>query len=164
MLTRLEKTLYRLEAQHACLKWAFDEIASMTGVVFEMGLGHGRTFDHLRRHLPDREIYVFDRAMNAYPDCAPDDAYLILGEVEKTLPAAAERFRGQVVLAHSDIGSFDRDHNRRTAAMLSPLLAPALAPNAIVLSDLELELEGCSTLPLPPGAREDRYHIYRRHS
>ena len=161
MLTRLEKTLYRLEAQHACLKWAFEEIAEMPGVVFELGLGHGRTFHHMRHHLPGHEIYVFDREMSAYPDCAPDDAYMIRGEIAETLPAAAEKFRGQVVLANSDIGSFDRENNRRAAAMMSALLAPALAPNAIVLSDLELELENCVPVPLPPGAREGRYYLYR---
>ena len=46
-LTRLEKLLFRLEAQHICLQWIFREIAGRPGVVFEMGLGHGRTYDHL---------------------------------------------------------------------------------------------------------------------
>ena len=60
-LTRLEKLLFRLEAQRLCLEWAFGEIAGMPGIVFEMGLGHGRTYDHLRTHLPKREIYVLLR-------------------------------------------------------------------------------------------------------
>ena len=161
MPTRLEKTLYRLEAQHACLHWAFGEIAAMEGVVFELGLGLGRTFNHMRHHLPDREIYVFERVMNSYPDCTPDDEYLIFGELAETLPDAAARFGGKVVLAHSDIGSFDRDSNRQIAAMISERLGPALAPNAIVMSDLELDVPGCTKLALPEGAREGRYHLYR---
>ncbi|NRP21676.1 hypothetical protein LPJGGPFB_04935 [Ensifer adhaerens] len=58
---RPEKLLFRLEAQRICLEWAFREIAGRPGIVFEMGLGHGRTYDHLRIHLPEREIYVLDR-------------------------------------------------------------------------------------------------------
>ncbi len=161
MLTRLEKTLYRLEAQHACLAWAFEQIADRDGVVFELGLGLGRTYNHMRHHLPGRDIYAFERVMNAYPDCMPDDEHLIMGEIEETLPAAAERFQGQVVLGHSDIGSFDRDSNRAMAAMISRSLPPALAPGAIVMSDLPLDMASAEIVPLPPGAREDRYYLYR---
>jgi hypothetical protein len=74
VLTRLEKLLYRLEAQHAVLAYAFDQIAGRDGVVFELGLGKGRTFDHLRRHLPERQIWVFERDVDAIPDCRPDPA------------------------------------------------------------------------------------------
>ncbi|MGI9465081.1 MAG: class I SAM-dependent methyltransferase, partial [Aestuariivirgaceae bacterium] len=119
MLTRLEKTLYRLEAQHACLQWAFEQTANQDGIVFEIGLGLGRTFNHMRHRLADREIYAFERIINAYPDCMPDEAHLIMGEIEETLPAAAERFVGQVVLAHSDIGSFDKANNRTMAGLIS---------------------------------------------
>lgn len=161
MLTRLEKTLYRLEAQHACLHWAFEQIAERDGIVFEIGLGLGRTFNHMRHHLGEREIYAFERVINAYPDCMPDDEHLILGEIEETLPAASARFAGQVLLGHSDVGSFDKDNNRMMAGLISKHLPPALAPGAIVMSDLPLAMPGCTALALPPGAREDRYYLYR---
>ncbi len=161
MLTRLEKTLYRLEAQHACLQWAFEQIADQNGVVFEIGLGLGRTFNHMRHHLADREIYAFERIVNAYPDCMPEKEYLILGELDETLPAAAKRFAGRVVLGHSDVGSFDRVSNRAVAELISRALPGALAPRAIVLSDLPLDMPGCQALPLPNGVREDRYYLYR---
>lgn len=160
-ISRLEKLLYRMEAQVACLAWAFEDIRGRPGIVLEMGLGHGRTFSHLRRYLPDRDIYVFDRAVNSYPDCTPPADRIILGELAETLPAAAARFAGQVVLAHSDIGSFSPEHNTAMAALVSAQLAPALADGALVLSDLPLALPGTTRLPLPPGAREDRYYIYR---
>lgn len=161
MLTRLEKTLYRLEAQHACLAWAFDQIAERSGIVFEIGLGLGRTFNHMRHHLGAREIYAFERVINAYPDCMPDDDHLIIGEIEETLPLAAEKFKGKVVLGHSDIGSFDKENNRIMAGLISQHLPAALAPGAIVMSDLPLDLPGCQAVPLPPGAREDRYYLYQ---
>ena len=76
-LSRLDKLFYRVEAQHACLSWAFEQIADPPGVVFEMGLGHGRTYDHLRINLPDRDIYVFDREIDCIPDCRPPDNRLV---------------------------------------------------------------------------------------
>jgi len=161
-LTRLEKLLYRLEAQHAVLAWAFEQIADREGIVFELGLGKGRTFDHLRRHLPRRQIWVFDREIDAIPDCVPDPAFLIEGDIATTLPAAAARFESQVVLAHSDVGSFDHERNIAMAKVVSAGLPPALAPGGLVLSDLPLELRGTEEVALPPGARQDRYFIYRR--
>lgn len=161
-LSRLEKTLFRLQAQHACLAYAFDYIADRPGPVAELGLGHGRTFDHLRRHLPGREIWVFDRANDAYADCQPDPAYLVLGEIEQTLPPLYEKLGGKVVLANSDIGSFNKESNRLAAQMASRVIPPLMAPGGIVMSDLPLTLEGFEVLPLPEGAPKDRYFLYRK--
>ena len=36
-----------------------------------------------------------------------------------------------------------------------------LAPGALVLSDLPLTLPDCTQVPLPEGARVDRYYMYR---
>lgn len=161
MATRLEKTLFRLEAQYACISWALQQISGRPGVVFEIGLGLGRTFHHLRHHLPDRRIIVFERQVQSYPDCTPDADQLVLGDLGETLPAAAQRFEGQVVLAHSDVGTFEREHNAAMAKLVATYLPQALAPGAMVMSDLPLELDGAEALDLPPGAREDRYYLYR---
>ena len=80
--TRLDKLRLRLEAQNACLGWAFGEIAGRPGPVFELGLGHGRTYDHLRTHLSNRDIYVFDREIDCYEDCIPPADRTFLGEIE----------------------------------------------------------------------------------
>ncbi len=160
-ISRLEKLLFRMQAQVACLAWAFGEITGRPGIVFELGLGNGRTFDHLRRYLPGRDIYAFDRAVNSYPDCAPAPERMIVGELAHTLSATAQRFAGQVVLAHSDVGSFAKEHNARMAALVSAQLEPALAEGALILSDLPLVIPCTTRLPLPPDAPVDRYHIYR---
>jgi hypothetical protein len=161
MATRLEKTLYRLEAQYACITWALQQISGRPGVIFEIGLGLGRTFHHLRHHLPDRRIVVFERQIQSYPDCTPDPDQLVLGDLAETLPAAAVRFQGQVILAHSDVGTFDPEHNAAMARLVGAHLPPALAPGALVLSDLPLELAGAQALDLPDGARPGRYYLYR---
>jgi hypothetical protein len=161
MATRLEKILYRLEAQYACITWALEQIADRPGVVFELGLGLGRTFHHLRHHLPHRRILVFERQVASYPDCTPDPDQLILGDLGETLPRAARQFAGQVILAHTDVGTFEADHNAAMARIVSAHLPPALAPGAIVMSDLPLELAGAQALDLPAGARPGRYYLYR---
>jgi hypothetical protein len=160
-LTRLERLLFRLEAQHACLTWAFREIENLPGIVFEMGLGHGRTYDHLRTRLPAREIHVFDREIDCFPDCRPPDDRLFLGEIGDSLVMAGNRFAGQVILAHADMGSYEDSDNLAMRTLLGRLLPAVLAPGAIVLSDLPLELSGARQLPCPAGAREDSYFVYR---
>lgn len=160
-LTRLDKLLFRLEAQYACLAWAFREIEGLPGIVFEMGLGHGRTYDHLRTHLPDRDIYVLDREIDCFDDCIPPDDRLILGDIGDTLEASAQRFPAQVILAHADMGTYDESRNITRRAVLSRRLPPVIAPQGLVLSDMPLELEGMRPLPLPGGAREGRYFLYR---
>lgn len=161
-ISRLERTLYRLQAQKLCLDWAFGAIRDTPGPVVELGLGHGRTYDHMRRGLPGREIHVFDRANHAAEDCQPDPAFLFLGEIAEQLPAASEALAGRVVLANSDIGSFDRESNERVAEMASRLLPPIMAPGGYVMSDLPLRMDGFDEAPLPDGAPEGRYYLYRR--
>jgi len=164
MITRLEKTLYRLQAQHACLTWAFDKIADRPGPIFELGLGLGRSFNHMRHKLGERskDILVFEREVRCYPDCQPDDEQLVIGDLDKTLPAAARQHAGTVVLAHSDVGSMDKDHNAKMSALVSKNLGPALADGAIVMSDLPLDISGCTPHPLPAEARTDRYYLYTK--
>jgi hypothetical protein len=159
--TRLERLLFRLEAQHICLNWAFEEIRNRPGPVFELGLGHGRTFDHLRRHLPGRDIYVFDREIDCFADCTPDADHLVLGRLSETLPEARQRFARKVVLVNSDVGTYDEAYNVEVAALVSANLPALLVPGAIVLSDLPLGLPSSWHLPLPTQVRSERYYMYR---
>lgn len=159
--TRLERLLYRLEAQHRCLNWAFGEIRNRPGPVFELGLGHGRTYDHMRRNLPGRDIFVFDREVDCFPDCTPDAEHLILGKLSDTLAEARYRFAGQAVLVNSDVGTYDEALNAEMAKVVSEALPALLARGAIVLSDLPLVLPGAEALPLPAEVRSERYFMYR---
>lgn len=160
-LTRLDKAIRRLEAQRTCLDWAAAEIAGIPGVVLELGLGNGRSFDHLRARLPERDIYVFERNPQAHPASTPAADRLIIGNLEETLPAARSRFARKAAFVHSDIGTGDDDRNRRFAAWLGPHILPLLQPGAIVASDQALPaLEAIKVAP-PPGVGEDRYYLYR---
>ena len=66
-MSRLDSFIRRLEAQRIVLNWAVEQIAGQPGIILELGLGNGRTYDHLREKLPGRTIFAFDRAINANP-------------------------------------------------------------------------------------------------
>ena len=136
-------------------------IEGVEGVVFELGLGNGRTFDHLRESLPGREIFVFERKVAAHPSCIPDADHLLLGDFAATLATAAERFAGRVALAHGDVGSGRAESDAAVAALISRALPPALAPGAVVLCDQALSLPAAEPLALPEGVKPGRYHLYR---
>lgn len=159
--TRLDRAIRRLEAQRTCLDWAIREIEGLPGPVLELGLGNGRSFDHLRAHLPGREIYVFERNPQAHPASTPAADHLIVGTLEETLPAAQKRFAGKVAFLHSDIGTGDDDRNKNFAAWLGPQIIPLLRPGAIVASDQKLAAFEDFRVPPPPGVEEGRYFLYR---
>jgi hypothetical protein len=160
-LSRLDSFIRRLEAQRACLDLASEAISGLDGIVLELGLGNGRTYDHLRERLPEREIIVFEREVRAHPACIPDSDHLVLGSIEETLPSFAERCAGQAILVHSDIGTGDAGRNQALAAWLAEALPPLLRPGAWVAADQALVAPGLAGQPLPAGIAEDRYFLYR---
>jgi len=161
-VSRLDSFIRRLEAQRACLNHAAELIAGLDGVALELGLGNGRTYDHLRELFPDREIYVCERQVAAHPDCVPPPERLILGDMRETLPAACARLGGRVALAHLDVGTGDAAANRVLAAELMPLVMPLLCISAIIVSDPPLDSAALEMVPLPDGVAAGRYHLYRR--
>lgn len=160
-LSRLDSFIRRLEAQRACLDMAAQAVRGLSGPVFELGLGNGRTFDHLRQSLPDREIFVFEREVRAHPECIPDDDHLILGSIEETLPQAIARFPGNVALVHSDIGTGSAERNQQLAAWLATTIPGFLCAGAFVIGDQALHHDDLVSQPLPEGIAAERYFIYR---
>ena len=160
-MSRLDSVIRRLEAQRACLDYAVTLVRGVPGAVFELGLGNGRTYDHLRGLCPEREIMVFDRQVAAHPDCIPDPAHLVLGDIRETLPAAADRFAGRVALAHCDVGTGDAAANAALAAILSRALPALMATGGVLVADQEMTPDGATPLALPDGVRPGRYFMYR---
>lgn len=160
-LSRLERMIRRLGGQRACLEHVVPRLAGMPGPLLEVGLGKGRTYDHLRRLAPEREIYVFDREIHCFPECRPDEAHLLLGEFDDTLPRALEALGRTVVFANCDFGKADRAADAKLAAWLGPMLARFVVPGGYVLSDQPLEVAGWRSQPLPEGAEAGRVHLYR---
>ena len=161
-MSRLDSFIRRLEAQRACLDRAAELIRDIDGFVLELGLGNGRTYDHLRSLFPDRAIYVCERQVAAHPDCTPPPEMLILGDMRETLPASRGRLGGRVAFAHLDVGTGDAAANQVLAAELTPILVPLLCRGAVLAADPVIAFAGLEPLPLPAGVAPGRYHLYRR--
>jgi hypothetical protein len=160
-MSRLDSFIRRLEAQRACLALAAERTRGLPGPVLELGLGEGRTYDHLRELLPEREIFVFEREVRVAPDSVPDAAHLILGDVRATLPQARRRLPGPAALAHVDVGTGEAARNAALAAWLAGALPPLLAPGAWVVSDQALRAPALIPQAPPLGIAPERYHLYR---
>lgn len=160
-MSRLDSVIRRLQAQRACLERAVDLVGALPGPIFELGLGQGRTYDHLRGLCPGREIFVFDREVAAPPECTPDAGHLFLGDIAQTLPRAGARFARRVALVHSDLGTGDAGRNAELARFLAAHLPSLMCPGGLVVCDQELAPAGAEPLRLPDGVRPGRYFMYR---
>lgn len=153
-MSRLESHIRRCQAQCQCIERAAQLMFELPGPVLELGLGNGRTYSHIREHLPAREIFAFDRQIAAHPDCIPDDDHIFLGEITETLPQAVKRFAGTIPLVHVDLGP---EVVREIAAQLPKLLCPG----GIAATQAEAAAESLVPLELPEGVAPGRYFIYR---
>jgi hypothetical protein len=161
-VSRLDSFIRRLEAQRACLDMAAGLVCDLDGPALELGLGNGRTYDHLRRLCPNRQIYVCERQVAAHPDCLPPAELLLLGDMRETLPAARARLEGRVALAHLDAATGDAAASLALAAELAPLIVPLLCAGAVLVSEPAIADAELVLLAMPEGIAAGRYHLYRR--
>lgn len=159
-MSRLDSAIRRLEAQRDLLNLAARRIGPVGGPILELGLGNGRTFDHLRTILPGREIYVFERKVQAHPACIPDQEHLFEGDFAETLKKAAEKLGPTASLAHLDIGSGNAEQTAATAGLVSRELQNLLDQGALVISDQPLDWPSDWVLPLPDSIAPGRLHFY----
>ncbi|MFV2054243.1 class I SAM-dependent methyltransferase [Aliiroseovarius sp. YM-037] len=159
-MSRLDSFIRRLTAQRDILNHVAAELpVPETGAILELGLGNGRTFNHLREVFAGRDIIAFDRALAAHKSSIPDPDNLILGEIEQT----AKAFAGQnAALVHADIGTGYPDKDAITLKWLPELASDLLTPNGIAICGLPLETAGLQQLPLPSGIDQDRYFLYQK--
>ena len=156
--TRLESVIRRLTAQRDILDMVCAS-AIPDGPVLELGLGNGRTYDHLRARLPGRRIIAFDRALAAHKSSIPPESDLVLGEIRET----AERFAtAEAALVHVDIGTGYEDKDARTLEWLPQLTVRLLKAGGIAVSGHTLVHAGLAPLPIPATVPQDRYFLYRR--
>lgn len=161
-MSRLDIFINRMLSQRACLNHAAQITKGQPGPVYELGLGNGRTYHHMREIMPEREIYVFERAVASQPDSTPDDEMLILGDVHDTLPAAFARFGPTARLIHADLGGHNLAKNDAFARVLSPLIGPMLAPGGLMVSSDRMYFDTLKEIALPTDAVPGRCFIYQQ--
>lgn len=160
--SRLDVFIDRMVSQRACLDFAIAETKDLTGPVFELGLGNGRTYHHMKGAITGRDIFVFERAIASHPDSTPDPEQTILGDVTETLPAALARFGPTASLVHADLGGHNLQKNDLFARKVSPLIEPLLARGGLMVSSDRMYFETLTELPLPPRAVDGRCFVYRK--
>ena len=157
-MSRLESMRRRLTAQIDGINWAADLIKGIPGDVLEMGLGNGRTYDHLRQEIPGRRIWVIDRVLNAHPSCIPPAADFLQGEANDMLTRLAQS-NHKMAMAHYDFGHGVKEKDVAEGAALSPFIAAVMAPGGLVLS--QQPLIGFQQIKGPDTIDPERYLFYR---
>ncbi len=155
-MSRLDSVIRRLTAQRDCLGVALDRAPD--GAILDIGLGNGRTYDHLRESAPARDIWAIDRAMNAHPASAPPDGFFLEGEADAMLEALHTRIGRGVALVHYDLGIGVPEEDVPLRASLTGGIANLLVPGGLLVANGAFE--GMAQLPLPNGVAEGRYFIY----
>ncbi len=102
-MSRLDSFIARMQAQRDCLNFLKPSVDGLGGPILEVGLGNGRTYDHLRDLFPGRDIYVFERQVGAYPDCIPPGNCLSLGVARESLPRVARLLGASAALIHGHL-------------------------------------------------------------
>lgn len=157
-MSRLDSMLRRLAAQRDGLNWAAAQLAGQPGDALDLGLGNGRTYDHMREILPDRRIWVIDRVLQCHPSSTPPKQDFLEGEAEPML----ERLResgARILLAHYDLGFGVKEKDVAEAARLSPMIAAIMAPGGLLISGQPLV--GFTQITGPDSIAPDRYLFYR---
>ena len=147
-MSRLDSAIRRLTFQKIALEWAARKVARMNGIILELGLGNGRTYDHLRETLPNRDIYVFERKIAAHPDCIPEEKFQFLGDFRDSLPIANKKLGANSILAHLDIGTGEKKASQQLAEQIGPLVLSLMKRGSIIVSDQELI--SCSHIRIDP--------------
>lgn len=127
-MSRLDSFIRRLTAQRDILNHVAANLdLPGEGALMEIGLGNGRTFNHLRELFPNRRIIAFDRAMGAHASSVPAQEDLVIGEISQTAPA----FIGtEAAFVHADIGTGYPEKDAVTLTWLPDLAAGMLAKAA----------------------------------
>ena len=157
-MSRLDSMLRRLTAQRDGLNWAAAQINGIEGDVLDMGLGNGRTYDHLREILPERRIWVMDRVLQCHPDSTPPEQDFLQGEAEPMLRKLADG-GPRIALAHYDFGRGIKHEDVAEAARLSPMIAQVMHPGGLLISGQPLV--GFLQIQGPDTIAPDRYLFYR---
>ena len=160
LMSRLDSFILRMQAQRDVLNQIADNgWVPADGLILELGLGNGRTYDHLREKFTTQRTLVFDRSGDTHPASIPSIENLVLGDIRETI----KRFAGaSAALVHVDIGTIYADTDAITLTWLPSSIVDVLAPGGLVASGLPLRHQMLEPLQLPSGLGQEHCYLYRR--
>jgi SAM-dependent methyltransferase len=158
-MSRLDSFIRRLSAQRDIFNSIRDAVQAVPGPILELGLGNGRTYDHLRELFPDRRIIAFDRVERSFESSTPQENNFIVGEISETI---GDFLGVGAALVHADIGTGHDDLDAVTLTWLPEAVVSLLVPGGIAVSGLPLDHPALTALPTPPGVPPMRYFHYCR--
>ena len=157
-MSRLESMRRRLTAQIDGLNWAIEQVSDIQGDILDLGLGNGRTYDHLREYGGGRRIWVIDRILKCHPSCVPPEEDFLEGEAEPMLDRLAQT-GPCVALAHYDFGRGIKEEDVAEGAKLSPFIAKVMVPGGLIVS--QQPLTGFTQITGPITIDPERYLFYK---
>ncbi|MEM8663133.1 MAG: class I SAM-dependent methyltransferase [Pseudomonadota bacterium] len=160
-MSRLDSFLRRMNAQRILLGRAAELVSGIDGPIIDLGIGNGRTFDHLCALFPERAVFAFDEFVHSAVGVLPPAERMVIGNIRDTLPFALPRLGDRAALIHNDLGSADAVGNAVVAAWLAPAIEAVARPDALVVTSFPLPFSSSVSLPLPDGIAPGRYHLIR---
>jgi len=160
-MSRLDSFIRRMSAQRALLEEAARLVAGIDGPIVDLGIGAGRTYDHLCTLFPGREVFAFDNVLQAAVGVLPPSERMVVGDIRDTLPHALPRLGARAALVHNDLGSADPVGNAAIASWLAPAIESVARPDAIIVTSFALPFRKSVALPLPATVKPGRYHLVR---
>lgn len=159
-MSRLDNFILRMQAQRDVLNHiAENGWVPIDGLILELGLGNGRTYDHLREKFTTQRIVVFDRSAHTHPASMPPEDDIVVGEISETIM----QFAGTgAALAHVDIGTIYGEVDAATLTWLPHSIVAVLAQGGLAASGLPLKHDMLQPLPLPSGVNDGHCYLYRR--
>ncbi|MFK3666829.1 class I SAM-dependent methyltransferase [Ochrobactrum teleogrylli] len=158
-MSRLDSFIRRLCAQRDILNSIADDVREIPGAIMELGLGNGRTYDHIRELFPDRRIIAFDRVARSFESSTPQSDNLVVGEIKDTI---GDYLGVEAALVHADIGTGHENLDALTLTWLPDAVASLLKRGGIAACGLPLEHPELTPMPLPQSVAANRYFLYRR--
>lgn len=144
-MSHLDDLISRFTAQRDILNCALRELAdehfAPRLVAVELGLGSGRTYDHLRAGLGGRELFAFDHRVETHPGFEPPADRIILGDISETFPRFATSRAAGACLIHIDIGTRNRAADLPRYERIVPWVGVLAARRALVISDRALDAD-----------------------
>ena len=157
-MSRLESMMRRLAAQKTGLEWCVEQTEKIKGDFVEIGLGNGRSYDHIREIAPNKKIWVLDRILQCHPSCVPPEDSFLQGEANEVM-IQMKKDNIRIALTHYDFGVGIKDKDEAEAAALSPLIKDIMVEDGLLMSCQPLvgfkQIEGPAEIPA------GRYYFYK---